>query len=188
MTPTRSASPSTSHSNWPSPQQVGLQVPETLITNDPDAARAFCAESKGRVIYKQLTNFGSRLIDTRVVDDDVLEKIGLTRLSPVIFQAFVEGRNHLRVNVIGNQVFAARVFTDHPGAHADWRLDPLVKIEAAELEPSCEKKILELMTRPTAAIWCHRHAPRRQRFAGIPRAQRFRPVSPLSRKRPANLS
>ncbi|MEM9656150.1 MAG: MvdC/MvdD family ATP grasp protein [Actinomycetota bacterium] len=127
-------------------RQVGLEVPETLITNDPEAARAFCTESS-RVIYKQLTNFGQRLVDTRLVDDEVLDHLDLARLAPVIFQEFVEGRDHLRVNVIGERVFAARLYSDHPGAHVDWRLDPLVKIEDSRLDDGLEAKVLDFMRR-----------------------------------------
>ena len=86
----------------------GLRVPETLVTNDPDAVRAFCARH-GRVIYKSVS--GVRSIVTEVGAAD-LARLEAIRACPVQFQAYVAGFD-VRVHTIGDETFATRI--DSPG-------------------------------------------------------------------------
>ena len=83
---------------------AGFDVPETLVTNDPELVRRFAAEH-GRVIYKSIS--GTRSI-VRELDADALARLDDIRWCPVQFQAYVEGVD-VRVHVVGSQVFATRV-------------------------------------------------------------------------------
>ena len=85
-----------------------FQVPETLVTNDPDVARAFRAKH-GRVIYKSIS--GLRSIVNEMGDSD-LDRLEDLRACPVQFQAYVPGFD-VRVHVVGDEVFATRI--DSPG-------------------------------------------------------------------------
>ncbi len=85
----------------------GLEVPETLITNDPDAVSAFRAEH-GRVIFKSIS--GVRSIVRELADDD-LHRIDSIRWCPVQFQAYIPGVD-LRVHCVGGEVFASRIVSD----------------------------------------------------------------------------
>lgn len=87
--------------------RYGFLTPETLVTNDPEAARAFHAQH-GRVIFKSLS--GVRSI-VRELDDDDLARLDAIRWCPVQFQAFVPGVN-VRVHVVGDEVFATRIESD----------------------------------------------------------------------------
>jgi hypothetical protein len=99
-------------SNFSKPYQsqligrYGFDVPETLITNDPDAVRAFRAEH-GRLVYKSIS--GERSIVAALEDDD--ERLERIRWCPVQFQAFVGGPN-VRVHTVGDEVFATRIETE----------------------------------------------------------------------------
>ena len=79
-------------------------VPETLVTNDPDAVREFLAEH-GRVIYKSIS--GLRSIVTEIGDAD-LERLEELRACPVQFQEYVPGFD-VRVHVVGDEVIATRI-------------------------------------------------------------------------------
>jgi hypothetical protein len=118
-------------SNFSKPYQAqlirryGFEVPETLITNDPDLVRAFRARH-GRVIYKSIS--GVRSIVQTLTDDD-MTRIDNIRWCPTQFQAFVEGTN-VRVHTVGERVFATAINTDatdyryahrQSGDHADLR-------------------------------------------------------------------
>lgn len=118
-------------SNFSKPYQAqlirryGFEVPETLITNDPDLVRAFRARH-GRVIYKSIS--GVRSIVQTLTDDD-MTRIDNIRWCPTQFQAFVEGTN-VRVHTVGEKVFATAINTDatdyryahrQSGDHADLR-------------------------------------------------------------------
>jgi glutathione synthase/RimK-type ligase-like ATP-grasp enzyme len=88
-------------------KRYGFEVPETLITNDPELVRAFRARH-GRVIYKSIS--GVRSIVQTLTDED-MERIENIRWCPTQFQAFVDGTN-VRVHTVGDRVFATAISTD----------------------------------------------------------------------------
>lgn len=82
----------------------GFAVPETLITNEPDLVRDFCARHP-RVIYKSIS--GVRSI-VQTVNDEDFGRLDAIRWCPVQFQAYVEGRD-VRVHVVDQEVFATAI-------------------------------------------------------------------------------
>lgn len=122
---------------------VGFDVPETLVTNEPDLVRDFLA-AHGPVIYKSVS--GTRSI-VREVDDDALARLDDIRWCPVQFQAYVEGVD-VRVHVIGRQVFATRITS----ASADYRYAAHggglpARLEPARLSELTEQRCVELTER-----------------------------------------
>jgi glutathione synthase/RimK-type ligase-like ATP-grasp enzyme len=90
---------------------AGFAIPETLVTNDPGHARAFVEaawDGGGEVIYKSAS--GIRSIVETVAPDD-LSRLGAIRWCPVQFQHRVPGTD-LRLHVVGQSVFAARIRSD----------------------------------------------------------------------------
>ena len=83
---------------------AGLLTPPTLVTNDPDAVRAFHAE-QGRVVYKSISAARSIVREWTPGGGPPLD--GVTRL-PTQFQGFVPGVN-VRVHVVGTGLFATEV-------------------------------------------------------------------------------
>ncbi|HXT22824.1 MAG TPA: glutathione synthase, partial [Thermoanaerobaculia bacterium] len=77
-------------------QRAGLEVPPTLVTNDPAAVRAF-QDEHGDVIYKSAS--GVRSI-VRRLGAEQLARLDALRDGPVQFQAFIPGEN-VRVHVVG---------------------------------------------------------------------------------------
>lgn len=87
--------------------QFGFEVPETLITNDPDLVREFRARHE-KIIYKSIS--GVRSIVQTFSDED-LERLEHIRWCPTQFQAFVEGTN-VRVHTVGGKVFPTAIRTE----------------------------------------------------------------------------
>src|SRR4051812_30126982 len=85
----------------------GFDVPETLVTKEPDLVREFHARH-GRLIYKSISGERSIVALLDVEDAGRLERI---RWCPVQFQAFVDGPN-VRVHTVGDEVFATIIETD----------------------------------------------------------------------------
>ncbi len=85
----------------------GFDVPETLVTNDPELVWAFHA-MHGRLIYKSIS--GERSI-VGLFDETDRERLERIRWCPVQFQAFVGGPN-VRVHTVGQEVFATIIETD----------------------------------------------------------------------------
>lgn len=110
--------------------RCGFKVPNTLITNTPDRARAFvtAATEKGsEVIFKSASSVRSIV---RTVDQDDLDRLDQLRICPVQFQERVEGRD-VRVHVVGDEVFATRIAT----TGVDYRYASREEGGSTELEP-----------------------------------------------------
>jgi hypothetical protein len=74
-------------------QQVGFDIPTTVITNDPKQALEFVSQAEGRSIYKAMSqtldlDHGKALF-TGLVTRAELETVDLIRISPGIFQRLV---------------------------------------------------------------------------------------------------
>lgn len=103
---------------------VGLQVPPTLQTNDPDLARAFVAEAPGGVISKMYGDHRLRggTVFTNVLGPDDVEALDSVALCPTILQHAVEKHSEVRAVVLGDRVFAVELETSSlPGSEVDWR-------------------------------------------------------------------
>jgi glutathione synthase/RimK-type ligase-like ATP-grasp enzyme len=87
--------------------RYGFEVPETLITNDPQLVRDFRARHQ-KIIYKSIS--GIRSIVQTFSDEDV-DRLENIRWCPTQFQAFVEGTN-VRVHTVGDKVFPTAISTD----------------------------------------------------------------------------
>jgi glutathione synthase/RimK-type ligase-like ATP-grasp enzyme len=92
-----------------------LEVPATLVTNDPVRAHEFWRQHE-RVIYKAIS--GERSIVTELKAEDA-DRLDLLASAPVQFQVKVDGVD-VRVHVVGSEVFATQVKSDA----VDYRYDP----------------------------------------------------------------
>jgi glutathione synthase/RimK-type ligase-like ATP-grasp enzyme len=86
-------------------RQAGLLPPETLVTTDPEAARAFYEECGGEVVYKSLSGIRSIVRRLRPAQ---LSRLALLRHGPAQFQRYVPGTN-VRVHTVGDDLFATRI-------------------------------------------------------------------------------
>ncbi len=117
---------------------LGLEVPRTLVTNDPTAVKAFYEECGGNVIYKTLyAPFvseeklergmippGSRYggIYTTPVEEADLAHLHSVVYAANLFQEYVPKEIELRVTVVGNRVFAAEIHSQaSERTRHDWR-------------------------------------------------------------------
>jgi ATP-grasp ribosomal peptide maturase len=102
--------------------RCGLTVPPTLITNDPDQARAFAAEH-GPVLYKPLRESDYADVEGRsltvwiddVTPDQIDDRI---RYTAHLFQQRVNKTADIRLTAVGEHLFAVRI-DGSPGV--DWR-------------------------------------------------------------------
>ena len=128
-------------------RRLGLRIPETLISNDPDRARDFVARHGiGRTIYKAFSATESQWRETRVVRDGEDELLDSVRYAPVIFQEYVEAEVDLRVTVVGDEVFPAAVYSQDSGYKVDYRMDMgRSRIEPTTLPTPVRDELLALM-------------------------------------------
>jgi hypothetical protein len=103
-------------------EALGLAVPPTLVTSDPEAARAFlAAHRKGGAIHKALHATPDDWRPTRRVGKPDLERLEALPLAPAIFQAYVPGVD-VRVTAVGRRLFAAAIDARRTASPDDFRL------------------------------------------------------------------
>lgn len=113
--------------------RVGLTVPNTLITNDPDEARRFIADvGPARTIYKTFLATEEHWRETRVLRDEELQILESVRLAPVIFQEYIAADADIRVTIVGDEMIATAIRSDPCGYSVDYRMD----MAAATFEPT----------------------------------------------------
>jgi predicted ATP-grasp superfamily ATP-dependent carboligase len=123
--------------------EEGLQIPETLITNDPELVRSF-QERHGRIIYKSIS--GIRSIVQPLEEKD-LSRLGQIRWCPTQFQEFIEGTN-VRVHVVAREVFATAVTTEATDyRYALQQVGDSASLKAVELPAELAEKCVRLAAR-----------------------------------------
>jgi hypothetical protein len=129
--------------------RIGLPIPQTLITNDPSAARAFIDERGVHgVIYKTFLASETHWRETRSVRPDELTLLDSVRLAPVIFQEYVPAVTDIRATVVGDEIFAAAISPAPGGYDLDYRMDLTgARFAATKLPAAVERRLHELMDR-----------------------------------------
>lgn len=113
---------------------LGLAIPRTLFSNDPDAVGAFYDDvtaAGGTVITKMQSSFAvyrddqELVVFTSVVSEHDRHDLAGLRYCPMQFQELVPKQLELRATVVGDEVFCAAVDSmGHSEAtHIDWRKD-----------------------------------------------------------------
>lgn len=85
-------------------ESLGFQIPDTLITTDPDAALDFWRRHD-RVIYKSMS--GIRSVVSRLTPDH-MRRFEHIASCPTQFQEYIPGTEY-RVHVVGEKMFACEI-------------------------------------------------------------------------------
>ncbi|HEX4961267.1 MAG TPA: alpha-L-glutamate ligase, partial [Thermoanaerobaculia bacterium] len=126
-------------------REAGLAIPETLITNDPEEARAFWHQYPGEVIYKPFLQTYHAWRETRKIRQEDEPLADAVRLTPVLFQRFVPAVCDLRVTVIGDRLFAAAARAEQ--YELDIRFNTDAKYQPHALPAKVEERLFGLMRR-----------------------------------------
>lgn len=110
-------------------KKAGLDIPRTLVSNSNHDVRDFVHNHR-QAIVKPLNNNVNSFVYTRIIDGKSLIDESV-RVSPAIYQEYIAGSVHLRVNVFGDKMYAFEVESDA----VDWRGD---RIKASFVNSSQE--------------------------------------------------
>jgi len=129
--------------------EVGLEIPATIVTNEPNAARQFIDEQGiERTIYKTFLATEQHWRETRLLHREELGMLQRVRLAPVIFQEYIQAIADVRVTVVGNRIFASAISVSPGGYELDYRMDLAgASFEPTELPAETESGIRALMNR-----------------------------------------
>jgi hypothetical protein len=127
-------------------RQVGLSIPDTLVTNQPEEARAFIeTHGVGRVVRKAFRNIAQAPRETHLLREEDLALLDSVRYTPVIFQRFVPAELDLRVTIVEDEIFSAAI-TSESRYSADYRPGlASAKVVPNVLPPVVAERLLELM-------------------------------------------
>ena len=143
--------------------KIGMHVPRTLVTDDPDRLREFYRECEGRIIIKQLSEIS--LIDDQEInpasslDDPMvygfytekvlpkhLSEIESIRGTPCLFQEEIRKDADIRVTVIGNQIVGHRIDSQtKENSQTDFRKELSLPISSYEFPDQEKNKLLQLL-------------------------------------------
>jgi hypothetical protein len=128
----------------------GFAVPETLVTNDPDLARAFWREHK-HVVYKSISS--TRSIVRTLCEEDT-ERLDHILWCPTQFQAFVDGIN-VRVHTIEKAVYASAIVTDAIDYRYAYRQGRRIKVYEVDLSEELAERCVRLVVNAVSSeqVW-----------------------------------
>lgn len=134
--------------------KLGLIIPRTLLSNSPEKVKAFIHQYSS-VISK--THFSFSIVNDNKEEyraysqrwlPHELEDLSDLQYAPLIFQEYIEKAYELRVIIVGDQVFCAKIpsQTSEKGK-VDWRKDHnlLNSLEVYQLPESIQLKLLRMM-------------------------------------------
>ncbi len=105
-------------------QERGLEIPRTLMTNDPDEALRFVDSCGYRdVVYKSFSSTNDEWRETRVLKPEEVGMLAQVAHAPVIFQEYVPAEYDLRVTVVDGQLFPAAIHSQQTAYPVDSRID-----------------------------------------------------------------
>lgn len=124
-------------------REEGFRVPETLVTDDPDAAREFVERHSGEVIFKSLSGIRSIV---QKVEREHLERLPLLRHGPAQFQERVVGED-IRVHTVGSAHFATRIRSDVVDYRYARKLGGRAALEPTEIAPALAEACFRITRR-----------------------------------------
>lgn len=136
--------------------RLGFRVPDSLITNAPDEVRRFRQDSAGDVVFKSMSSAtlaaeevapGERIagaLRTSIVDQSMMDAVDAVSQMACQFQQYVPKLYELRVTVIGERVFAAKIHSqDDQRTAIDSRdMSAPIRYEAVTLSAELEQRCL----------------------------------------------
>lgn len=136
---------------------VGMKIPKTLVSNDPENIKKYIQENAGHVIYKTLYPMAwlksdeVRLTYTSQITVEDLPSDAVLQATPGIFQEKIEKQYELRVTYFGDRYVAVKINSqDHDKAKMDWRFAPTKELSLErvslpdKLDQCCRKLMREL--------------------------------------------
>lgn len=137
-------------------QQLGLRIPKTIITNNAEEVLDFSKDLEPKqLIYKTLSHpfisetaetFQSVFTSHLEISPQTMESI---KFAPCLIQEQIDKDHELRITVIGDKLFNARIFSqDTLSTSIDWRRDQhkiKLRQELATLDPDIEHLCFQLL-------------------------------------------
>ena len=120
--------------------RAGMRVPRTIVSQDPDRVRRFCADVGGRVIVKPVSGAQATPVMTGLVTPELLVDDDI-RISPAIYQECISGSRHLRVCCFGSELHCALLESDS----LDWRYPLDAEVSPFTLDTTTARRVHQVV-------------------------------------------
>lgn len=134
---------------------LGLKIPETCITNNPEEAKRFVLDHPNGVITKMQSSFAiyqdgkENVVFTNTIGPDNLEDIESLQYCPMQFQEKINKKVELRITIVGDEVFAFAIDSQKlENSQTDWRKEGITFLNdwvPYELPGEISDKLLQMM-------------------------------------------
>lgn len=138
---------------------MGFNVPASVISNQPEEVKGFMGHCLEGMIFKTMstpTLAADEVSDeervanglpTTVVDDEMADNLDSVRYMPCHFQEYIPKQYELRVTVIGEHIFAAKIHSqDDERTRTDFRdYSAEILYEKAELPELIAERCLQFV-------------------------------------------
>lgn len=114
----------------------GFRVPKTLVSQSRPDVLEFFSSCAGQVVAKTVVGASGPFLETVRIDDPAALDAPSFLAAPTIFQEYVPGDRHLRLNCFGDESFAALIRTED----VDWRTNLNVEITAFHVDPELHER------------------------------------------------
>ncbi len=137
-------------------QEIGLDIPRNLTTNNPEAVREFAQSCEEGIVAKMLSSFAiygdrgqEQVVFTNKVKPEEIDNLSGLHLCPMTFQELIPKAVELRTVVVGDRLFTASIDSQsNAKALHDWRRQGVAMIQnwkAHKLPADVSEKIFKLM-------------------------------------------
>ncbi len=138
-------------------RQLGLLIPNTLTSNNPEAVKQFAQDCQATgIVTKMLSQFAiygenkeEMVVFTSPVTDEDLDNLEGLQFCPMTFQENIPKALELRITIVGKQIFTAAIDSQQlDGAIYDWRKEGKAlyrQWQSYDLPQIIEKQLFELM-------------------------------------------
>jgi hypothetical protein len=118
-------------------KEAGFRIPRTIVSQDPSRIRKFCAMLKNNVIVKPVKGTNQHLLLTRMLRETDLICDYSMSLSPAIYQEYIPGEQHMRVQCFGDDIFATSI----ESKQLDWRQNYDIPFKVTDLADDIKMKL-----------------------------------------------
>jgi hypothetical protein len=122
-------------------RRVGIRMPRTLVSQDPEQIRRFCSELDYRAIVKPVAGTPKTPVMTGQVSPELLSSDASLSVCPAIYQELVPGTRHLRICCFGEEIHTAVLETDL----LDWRYPLDATVAPYELAEATAQQVREVL-------------------------------------------
>jgi hypothetical protein len=122
-------------------QRVGFRVPRTLVSQDPAAIRDFCEQLDHKVVVKAVSGTSKVPLFTTMLTPDHLACDDSMSLCPAIYQEYIPGERHVRIQCFGDAVNSVTVRSQD----LDWRANLNVPFEVIELAEDIKTRLRNVL-------------------------------------------